>query len=118
MGPLRIILGGQLVTIVAILARHLSSLVKQACNATLSARSLAVFGFKVGDAFFCCHVFILSVLATPAQVGRWRRQGFSKVALCVPHPPKREKEREAGGRGRPPHALSLLLWPPQAASLS
>src|SRR5256885_17115294 len=38
--------------------------------------------------------------------------------MCPPPPPKGEKERGAAGGSRPRHALSLLLLPPQAASLS
>ena len=43
---------------------------------------------------------------------------LSNVVECAPHPPKGEKERGAAGGSPPRHALSLLLLPPQAASLS
>ncbi len=71
MGPPRIILGGQSVTIVAILAPF------QFAHTCLQSRIIGtqsrVFGFKVGDAFFCCHVSILSVLATPTWIGTYRK---------------------------------------------
>src|SRR5947209_20500278 len=68
-GPPRIILERLLVTIVASLTRHPSSLVKHACNAIVSAHSLAFSAsIKERDAFFC-HVSILPVLATPMWIG-------------------------------------------------
>src|SRR5437868_5083542 len=78
MGPPRIILGGQLVTIVAILARHLSSSVKQCLQCHIIGTHSRVFSFKVGDAFFCCHVSILSVLATPTWIATYRKTLYVK----------------------------------------
>ena len=57
--------------------------------------------------------------ALSARVSAERATGFLKSRrMCSPPHTKEEKERGAAGGSPQRHALSLLLLPPQAASLS